>query len=61
MGGKKISKKILEWQLLNSMIKTRSVTFFMLEYQNIIQFNKAEFIGRTFAKPHVFLEEDLVV
>ena len=32
----------------------------MLEYQNIFQFNKAEFIGRTFAKPHVFLEEDLV-
>ena len=35
-------------------------SFNCLTFIILFQFNKAEFIGRTFAKPHVYLEEDLV-
>ena len=35
-------------------------SFIVVITNTFLQFNKAEFIGRTFAKPQVFLEEDLV-
>ena len=35
-------------------------SFIVVITNTFLQFNKAEFIGRTFAKPQVFLEDDLV-